>query len=87
MNSRRHIDVISIANALEAKHKGLAAAMPGFHAFTGIKLNNVVNYIDFETPLGVLAGLVQRTICLVFPFLYIVRYTCSLNKLTFMQYF
>ena len=23
----------------------------------------------------------------VWPFLYIVRYTCSLNKLTFMQYF
>ena len=29
----------------------------------------------------------QRTICLVWPFLYIVRYTCSLNKRTFMQYF
>ena len=35
MNSCRHIDVISIANALEAKQKGLAAAMPGLPAFTG----------------------------------------------------
>ena len=35
MNSRRHIDVISIANALEAKQMGLAAPMTGLHAFTG----------------------------------------------------
>ena len=35
LNSRRHIDVISIANALEEKQKGLAASMPGLHAFTG----------------------------------------------------
>ena len=35
VNSRQHIDVFSIANALEAKQKGLAAAMPGLHAFTG----------------------------------------------------
>ena len=35
VNCRRHIDVISIANALEAEQKGLAAAMPGLHAFTG----------------------------------------------------
>ena len=34
-NSRRHIDVSIIANVLEAKQKGLAAAMPGSHAFTG----------------------------------------------------
>ena len=34
-NSRRHIDVSSIPNALEAKQKRLAAAMPGFHALTG----------------------------------------------------
>ena len=34
-NSRRHIDVSSIANALEAKQKGLASAIPGLHAFTG----------------------------------------------------
>ena len=34
-NIRRHIDVNSIANALEAKQKGLAAAMPGSHVFTG----------------------------------------------------
>ena len=34
-NSRRHIYVSSIANALEAKQKGLAAAMPGLHAITG----------------------------------------------------
>ena len=34
-NSRRHIDVSSISNSLEAKPKGLAAAMPGLHAFTG----------------------------------------------------
>ena len=33
--SRRHIDVSSITNALEEKQKGLAAAMPGLHAFTG----------------------------------------------------
>ena len=33
VNSRRHIDVISIARA-EAKQKGLAAAMPGLHSFT-----------------------------------------------------
>ena len=35
VNSRRHIDVISIANAQEEKQKGLAAVMPGIHAFTG----------------------------------------------------
>lgn len=34
-NSRRHIDVSSIATALESKQKGLAAAMPSLHAFTG----------------------------------------------------
>ena len=34
-NSRRHIDVTKIASTLEAKKKGLAAAMPGLHAFTG----------------------------------------------------
>lgn len=34
-NKRRHIDVTSIAFALEAKQTGLAAAMPGLHAFTG----------------------------------------------------
>ena len=33
-NSRQHIDVSSIANAMEAKQKGLAAAMPGPH-FSG----------------------------------------------------
>ena len=33
-NISRHIDVSSIANALEAKQKGLAAAMPGLRAFT-----------------------------------------------------
>ena len=35
VNGRRHIDVISITNALEAKQKGLAAAMPDLRAFTG----------------------------------------------------
>ena len=35
VNRRRHIDFISLANALEAKQKGLAAAMPDLHAFTG----------------------------------------------------
>ena len=34
-NSRRHIDVSSIVNALEVKQKGLAAVMPGLRAFTG----------------------------------------------------
>ena len=34
-NISRHIYISSIANALEAKQKGLAAAMPGPHAFTG----------------------------------------------------
>ena len=38
-----------------------------------------MNYIEFETPLGVLAGLMQRTSRLVCPFLYIVRYTCLIN--------
>ena len=33
-NIRRHIDVSSIANALEEKQKELAAAIPGPHAFT-----------------------------------------------------
>ena len=33
-NSRRLIYVSSIANVLETKQKGLAAAMPGSHAFT-----------------------------------------------------
>ena len=35
VNSRRHIDVISITNALEAKQKGLSAAMPCLHSFIG----------------------------------------------------
>ena len=34
-NKRRHIDVTSVAFALEVKQTGLAAAMPGLHAFTG----------------------------------------------------
>lgn len=34
-NSRHHINVSSIASALETKQRGLAAAMPGLHAFTG----------------------------------------------------
>lgn len=34
-NKRRYIDVSDIATSLEAKQKGLAAAMPGLHAFTG----------------------------------------------------
>ena len=34
-SSRRHIDVSNSANSLEATQKGLAAAMPGPHAFTG----------------------------------------------------
>ena len=34
-NISRHIDISSIANALEAKQKRRAAAMPGPHAFTG----------------------------------------------------
>ncbi|XP_041362193.1 uncharacterized protein LOC121378189 [Gigantopelta aegis] len=34
-NNRRYIDVSCIAAALEAKQDGLAAAMPGLHAFTG----------------------------------------------------
>ena len=34
-NNRRHIDVSSIAKALESTQKGLAASMPGLHAFTG----------------------------------------------------
>jgi len=34
-NTRRHIDVTQIARALESKQKGLAAAIPGLHAFTG----------------------------------------------------
>ena len=37
-NSRRHIDVSSIANAMEAKQKGQAVAMPCPHAFTGSAL-------------------------------------------------
>ena len=40
-NSRRHIDVSSIANALEAKQKGQASAMPGLHAFTGSDFTTV----------------------------------------------
>ena len=39
-----------------------------------------------RTRFGGLAGLVLRKICLVWPFLYFVRYTCSF-KLTFMRYF
>ncbi|KAJ8031889.1 hypothetical protein HOLleu_25241 [Holothuria leucospilota] len=34
-NNRRHIDVSKIATALESTQKGLAAAIPGLHAFTG----------------------------------------------------
>ena len=49
-NSRRHIDVSSIANALDAKQKGLAGAMPGPLAFTGS---------DFTTALYICAGSVK----------------------------
>ena len=35
-NNRRHIDVSAITAALESRQKGLAAAMPGLHAFTGL---------------------------------------------------
>ncbi|XP_014678737.1 PREDICTED: uncharacterized protein LOC106818551, partial [Priapulus caudatus] len=34
-NSRRYIDVTSIARALETKQTGLAAALPDLHAFSG----------------------------------------------------
>ena len=34
-NSRRYIDVSSIATTLESEQRGLAAAMPALHAFTG----------------------------------------------------
>ena len=34
-NNRRHIDVSAIANALDRKQKGLSAAFPALHAFTG----------------------------------------------------
>jgi len=34
-NTCRHIDVTQIATALKSKQKGLAAAIPGLHAFTG----------------------------------------------------
>ena len=34
-NTRRYIDISSIATELEAKQPGLAAAQPGLHAFTG----------------------------------------------------
>ena len=34
-NNRRHIDVSAIATALDTKRNGLAAAIPGLHAFTG----------------------------------------------------
>ena len=37
-------------------------------------------------PIGGLTGFVQRKICLVWPFMYFVRYTCSF-KFTFMRYF
>ena len=40
-NSRRHIDVSSIAHALEEKQKGLVAAMPGLHALTSSDFTNV----------------------------------------------
>ena len=42
VNSRRHIDVISIANALEAKEKGLAAAIPCIHAYTGSDFHHCI---------------------------------------------
>ena len=35
---------------------------------------------------GGLAGLMQKKICLVWPFMYFARYTCSF-KLTFMRYY
>lgn len=34
-NDRRHIDISGIALALESKQKGLTAALPGLHSFTG----------------------------------------------------
>ena len=34
-NNRRHINISAIASALEKTQKGLAAAIPGLHAFTG----------------------------------------------------
>ena len=53
-NDRRNIDVSSIANAPKAKQKGLAAAMPGLHAFTSSDFTTVVYRKCTIKPLKVL---------------------------------
>ena len=53
-NSRRDIDASNIANAMEAKQKGLAAAMPGLHAFTGSDLSTAFYKKGKIKPLEVL---------------------------------
>ena len=62
VNSRRHIDVISIANALEAKQKGLAAAMPGLYASTGSDFTTAFYMKGKITPREVLENDTEGTL-------------------------
>ena len=67
VNSRRHIDVISIANALaKRKQKGLAAAMPGLHAFTGSDFTTAFYMKGKIKPREVLENDTEGTLILFF---------------------
>ena len=61
-NSRRHTDVSIIANVLDAKDKGLAAAMPGLHAFTGSDFNTALYRNGKIKPLEVLEKDTEGTV-------------------------
>ena len=54
------IDVSSIATALESKQKGLAAAMPGHHAFTGSDFTTAFYRKGKIKPLEVLERKTQK---------------------------
>ena len=68
-NIRRHIDDSSISNALEAKQKGLAAAMPGFHAFTSSDFTTAFYRKGKINPLEVLGKDTEGTLIQFFSIL------------------
>jgi len=61
-NTRRHIDLSSITTVLESKQKGLAAALPGLHAFTGCDYTTAFYRKGKTKPLQVLEGDTEGTL-------------------------
>ena len=59
-NTRRYIDISSIATELEAKQPGFAAAQPGLHAFTGCDFTSAFYRKGKVKPFEILAEDVKR---------------------------